>query len=824
MFPGQRPGDPGLADLAHPAPLVGIVEQPHDQLREGRLVVGRRVQCGLPGGHPRLLQVEGDDRAGHRHVLHDLVHRGLVVHLVDGVGIDADVGGVEHRQHFIVRNAAGKSHKIGDSQLRRKRGNRLLAIDQIHERLADPDVSREAVEDVIEDLESDGVIHAVRGKRYSLLEFTPYHAGRVKVHPDGYGTVFGRPDERDIYIDRKTMKGAMNGDLVVVRTERDPKKKRLHNRDLIVGEVMRILRRAHRTVVGRFHAREDEPYVVPFDFRIDHDILVDPGAARNARDGEMVNVEIERYPDRSSTFARGRIVETLGFIGEPGVDIEVVIRKFHIPHNFPPEILREAESIPTEVGSDEIARREDCRSRSIVTIDGETAKDFDDAVEVRKLPNGNFLLGVHIADVAHYVTENSALDREAFERGTSVYFPGRAVPMLPERLSNGICSLNPRVDRLTFSVDIEIDPRGRFVNHRIYKAVIKTAARMTYTEVNAILMEGREHALRAEFERMRELFEILRTRREQRGSIDFDLPEADVVLGETGDIEAIRPSERNIAHRIIEEFMLAANETIARELVFSVQPGIYRVHQQPDPQKLDDLRLMLSEFNLTLRGDVEDIRPAELQRVLKAVSGTPEERFLTNIILRSMKRAFYDEESLGHFALAIEHYCHFTSPIRRYPDLIVHRRLAELLANGPMQGERLQKIEALHPQLASQSSDRERRAEEASREVLEWKKVIFMRDKLGEQFTGIITGVLPFGVFVELDAIFVQGLVPVATIGGDFWRFAEREHRLRGNSSSRELRLGDHVIVEVHAIDEDRRQSEFRLLEVAGSPIARRER
>jgi len=354
--------------------------------------------------------------------------------------------------------------------------------------------------------------------------------------------------------------------------------------------------------------------------------------------------------------------------------------------------------------------------------------------------------------------------------------------------------------------------------------VIKTAARMTYTEVNAILMEGREHALRAEFERMRELFEILRTRREQRGSIDFDLPEADVVLGETGDIEAIRPSERNIAHRIIEEFMLAANETIARELVFSVQPGIYRVHQQPDPQKLDDLRLMLSEFNLTLRGDVEDIRPAELQRVLKAVSGTPEERFLTNIILRSMKRAFYDEESLGHFALAIEHYCHFTSPIRRYPDLIVHRRLAELLANGPMQGERLQKIEALHPQLASQSSDRERRAEEASREVLEWKKVIFMRDKLGEQFTGIITGVLPFGVFIALDAIFVQGLVPVATIGGDFWRFAEREHRLRGNSSSRELRLGDHVIVEVHAIDEDRRQIEFRLLEVAGSPIARRER
>jgi ribonuclease R len=709
--------------------------------------------------------------------------------------------------------------------LLRKRGNRLLSISEIHERLGNPEVTRDDVARVVEELEPDGVLLAVRGKRYSLLEFTPYHAGRIKVHPDGYGTVFGGVDEPDVYIDRKSMKGAMNGDLVVVRTDRHkPKFRRLHNRDLVVGEVIRILRRAHLTVVGRFHDDKEEPYVVPFDFRLDHDILISPDATMDALDGEMVNVEIDRYPDRSSTFARGRVVERIGFIGDPGVDIEVVIRKLHIPHLFPEEVLREADAIPTEVSAEEITKREDSRGRTIVTIDGETAKDFDDAVEVRKLPNGNFLLGVHIADVAHYVTEGSALDREAFERGTSVYFPGRAVPMLPERLSNGICSLNPRVDRLTFSVDIEIDPRGRFVNHRVYKSVIKTAARMTYTEVNAILAEDSPHELREEFERMRDCYEILRARREQRGSIDFDLPEADVVLGETGDIEAIRPTERNIAHRIIEEFMLAANETIARDLVFSTQPGLFRVHQQPDPQKLEDLRSILSEFKLTLRGDVEDIRPAELQRVLKAVTGTPEERFLTNIILRSMKRAFYSEESLGHFALAIEHYCHFTSPIRRYPDLIVHRRLAELIESGPLQGEKRQRVEAMHPLYASQSSERERRAEEASREVLEWKKVIFMRDKVGEKFTGIIAGVLPFGVFVELDEIFVQGLVPVATIGGDFWRFEQGEHRLRGDASGRELRLGDHVLIEVQSIDEDRRQIEFRLLEVAGSPIARRQR
>lgn len=742
-------------------------------------------------------------------------------------------------------------------ELLRSRGNRLLAVEQIHERLADPELTRDEVDRAAADLERDGVIVAARGKRYSLLEFTPYHAGVVKVHPDGFGTVFAGPDEPDIYIDRKLMKGAMNGDLVIVRADKNaPKYRKHHGRDLLLGEVIRILRRAHRTVVGRFHDDGSRPFVVPFDFRLDTDVYIESGETMSARDGEMVNVEIDRYPDRSREFATGRVVETLGFIGEPGVDIEVVIRKLHIPHEFPPEVLHAADAIPLEVPEEEIARRIDLRERSIVTIDGETAKDFDDAVDVELLPNGNYLLGVHIADVAHYVTEGNPLDREAFERGTSVYFPGRAVPMLPERLSNGVCSLKPRVNRLTFSVQMEIDPRGRFLDHKIFKSVIRTKERMTYTNVNAILTGDRDAApsfvpdepgpagggpraagldtgetltsrygyLFPEFERMHALYEILRKRREQRGSIDFDLPEAEVMLAESGEIEAIRASERNVAHRLIEEFMLAANEVVARALVFAVQPGIFRIHQQPDPQKLEDLREILAEFKLTLRGDVEEIRPAELQRVLDAVAGTPEERFLTNIVLRSMKRAFYADESLGHFALAIEHYCHFTSPIRRYPDLVVHRRLAELIAAGPLIGEKLAKVESMHPLYAAQSSDRERRAEEASREVLEWKKVIFMRDKIGNEYGGIITGVLPFGLFVELDEIFVQGLVPVATIGGDFWRWAEHEHRLRGESTARELRLGDRVRIQVQSIDEDRRQIEFRLLEVAGAPIARRER
>ena len=716
-------------------------------------------------------------------------------------------------------------------ELLERRGNRVLSVRDIHRRLAKElgleNIDKEDVEQIVERLERDGRIVAIRGRKYSLIEFTAFRTGRVRARSDGTALVVPAiRDEAAVFVDRKSQKGSMDGDLVLVRVERGANPKRLGGRDLERGVVTRILQRAHETVVGRFH-QGNPPWVRPFDQKLDSDIVIPQEATGGARDGEMVDVAIEIYPDRDQS-ARGRVIETLGFIWEPGVDIEVVIRKYKLPHQFPQEVIDQAEAIPLEIDSSQLEGRRDLRDREIVTIDGESARDFDDAVEVRKLPNGNWELGVHIADVSHYVTRGSALDREAFDRGTSVYFPGRVVPMLPERLSNGICSLNPQVDRLTVSVLMEIDGDGRFVNREFFRSVIRTRERMTYTDVNQILTEPtpelreRYEPLLDLFERMGHLYGILRSRRARRGSLDFDLPQHEVLLTEEGEIEAIQSLARNDAHRLIEEFMLAANETVAQHLFFSSQPAVYRNHSAPDLDRLEDLKSLLREFGYQLKGKLDEIRPAELQRLLRKLEGTPEEHFLSEIILRSMKRAVYSPECQGHFALSFEQYTHFTSPIRRYPDLIVHRQLTDLIARGVLHGDERVETESRHVTAAMHASERERRAESAEREVMEWKKVIFMLDKVGETFSGRVTGVAPFGLFIELDEHFVQGLVPIASIGGDYWQYLDREHRLKGDRSQREFRLGDPVVVEVAEVNEDKRQIELRLKEAAGTRVDQR--
>jgi ribonuclease R len=479
------------------------------------------------------------------------------------------------------------------------------------------------------------------------------------------------------------------------------------------------------------------------------------------------------------------------------------------------------------VRTEDLLGRRDFRDRRIVTIDGETAKDFDDAVAVERTASG-FRLGVHIADVSHYVLDGTALDDEARSRGTSVYFPGRVLPMLPEHLSNGLCSLNPGVDRLVLSALIETDRKGRVLSAEFVKGVIKSSERMTYTEVARLLESGPTHSdkdrygpLLEDFRDMAALAAKLRERREARGSIDFDLPDADVVLDDQGLVVGIVPESRNVAHRLIEEFMLAANEAVAKNLLFAKQPAIYRVHDRPDPDRLVDLREVLEDFGYELKGDLAEIPPSAFQRVLKAIEGKPEERLLSDLLLRAQRKALYSEDCRGHYALAAPYYCHFTSPIRRYPDLVVHRQLSALLEAGrPVAPRDFEAVNDRLREVAAFSSDRERRAEAAERESLLWKKIVFMKDKIGREFDAYVTGVTQFGLFVTLRDFFVEGLVPVSSLGDDFYVYEEKQHRLRGRSSGKVFRLGDSIRVQLKAIDEVRRRLDFR---IAGVESARPE-
>jgi len=704
----------------------------------------------------------------------------------------------------------------------REKGSRVLSFAEIRRAFHVTDAEESDFRERLDALERRGEIARVRGEKYSAIEFSDLVAGRITVRPEGFGFVLVQGGD-DLFIPRVGMHGAMDGDTVLAREERSRATAR-RGRDAgrTSGTVIRVLARARERIVGRFETKDGHKVVLPYDPKLDAVVRIADGKTLKAREGEIVEVRLTAFPD-SRRIAHGEVEEKLGFLGEPGVDIEIVLRSHNLPPRFPEPVVAEAEAFPEEVREEDLLGRRDFRERRIVTIDGETAKDFDDAIEVEKTAGG-YRIGVHIADVSHYVEEDTALDDEARSRGTSVYFPGRVLPMLPERLSNGLCSLNPRVDRLVLSAILELDKHGRVTGSDFAKGVIRSAHRMTYTEIARILEtrpapddERRYGPFLADFRLMGEVAALLRKRREARGSIDFDLPDADIVLDDAGLVVGIIPESRNVAHRLIEEFMLAANEAVAKKLLFAKQPAIYRVHDKPDPDRLTDLRDVLQSFGYELKGDLDELAPREFQRLLLEIQGKPEERLLHDLLLRAQRKAIYSEECRGHYALAAPYYCHFTSPIRRYPDLVVHRALSRLIADGrPIAAKDFEGANDRLREVSSFSSERERRAEQAERESLLWKKIVFMRDKVGREFDAYATGVASFGVFVTLKDFFVEGLVPMAALGNDFFVYEDKQHRLRGRSTGKIYRLGDSLRVRLVAIDEVRRRLDFRL---AGDPV-----
>jgi ribonuclease R len=576
---------------------------------------------------------------------------------------------------------------------------------------------------------------------------------------------------------------------------------------------------AIRRTVGRLERdRRGQAYVVPFDRRTIDDILVGPTDVGGAGAGEMVTVDITQ-PAAAGHPPRGRVREVLGLIDDPGVDVEIILRKHEIPDPHGPDAVAEAERLGADVSAADLRGRTDFRDRPVVTIDGEHARDFDDAISIARLPNGHYWLGVHIADVSHYVAEGSVLDREAFERGTSVYFPDRAVHMFPAALATGLCSLNPGVDRLVQSCLMEVDGRGEVVRHEIHDGVIRSTARMTYTAVDAILTARdpdaveRYRDLVPAFALMHQLFGVLNERRRRRGSVDFDLPEPEVILDPAGFVADIVASERNVAHRIIEEFMLLANETVARHLEDAGMPSLYRVHEPPDPVKVEEFEAFIATLGFSLAAPPDRVLPSHFQRLVERIRGAPAERPIAFLMLRTMQKARYDGVNLGHFGLAADCYTHFTSPIRRYPDLVVHRSLRELRRAG-ITDERRERLDVALPGVAAHASARERRADDAERELVQWKKVRFMASRLGEVFDGYVTGVTAFGLFVELVDHYVEGLVHVSTMADDFYRFGERTHTLVGERTKKAYRLGDAVRVQVVRVDLERRMIDLGLEDI----------
>ncbi|WP_054936139.1 ribonuclease R [Moorella stamsii] len=707
--------------------------------------------------------------------------------------------------------------------LMRTQSYRPLTAAELMEVLGQED--EEAFREFLHSLEQEGYIVRTRKDKYGLPEKMGLVSGRLQASTKGYAFVVPREKEQaDVYISALNLNGAMHGDLVLARILPGTTGRRQE------GEIIRVLQRANRRVVGTFTATRHLSFVVPDDAHLHQDILITPGNSLGAREKDKVVVEITRWPEARRN-PEGRVVEVLGQVGQPGVDVLSIIKKYDLEPEFPPEVLREADGLSKELGPRELAGRRDLRDWRLVTIDGADARDLDDAVSLELLPGGNYLLGVHIADVSFYVREGSALDREAFNRATSVYFVDRVIPMLPPRLSNDICSLNAGEDRLAMTALMTITPRGTVKDYELFPSIIRVRERMTYDAVRRILVDGdpelmeRYRELVPDFQLMARLAAILKRRREKRGAIDFDFPEAKVELDDQGLPVAIIPRQRSVAEGIIEEFMIAANEVVARHLYELAVPAVYRVHEEPAPDKMEELNNFLAFFGLQIRPNREGrFNPRAFQEILTAVKGRPEELVISTVMLRSMMHARYAGQCLGHFGLASPYYCHFTSPIRRYPDLVVHRILRETWSPGGLTPQRMAELDAFVALAAAQASEREKVAEEAERETLDMKKVQYMERHVGATFTGAISGVVPYGFFVELENT-VEGLVHVSTLTDDYYHYQEDQLALVGEHTGKAFRIGQPVEVLVARVNVEARQVDFELVKpeatVDTGPVSR---
>jgi ribonuclease R len=683
-----------------------------------------------------------------------------------------------------------------------KSADRGVNLQRILEDFDATPVARKQIKDILNQLVKEGKLAKHRGNRYEAAARNLVE-GTIVVHRDGYGFVIPKEKppgvDSDIFIPAALLNSAMNGDKVKVEITFRKSGGRAE------GRVVSVEKRARETVVGQLRFDGQVFFVAPTDEKLPEKILITGDAAEHK--DKIVEVELTRFPSETR-WPAGKIVSVIGFLDDPNVETNVIIKKFGLPTSFPKEVEEEAAALPDALSDKDFVGRDDFRKRNTITIDPRTARDFDDAIDVELLPNSTFQLGVHIADVSHFVVADSAMDLEARGRGTSVYFPDRVIPMLPEKVSNHLCSLNPKVDRLAMSIMMHLSRDGEVLDYSFHRSAIHSKERLTYEDVQEILdgnamLERRYAHVAPHIRTIARLAEIIRKRRQQRGAIDFDLPEPILTYDAQGEVSGITKSVRLFAHRIVEEFMILANEVVARHLEENDIPSIYRVHEEPDPMKVQDFAEIVSGFGL--RFEPKKTEPAEFQRFISSIEGRPEERMLSYLMLRSFKQAKYSEENIGHFGLASDSYTHFTSPIRRYPDLVVHRILKSEIGRSGKTAIPAAQIEAI----ARESSERERQADQAERELFEWKKMLLMEQHLGETFEAIVIAVWRDGFAIELIDFFIEGFVPVAEIPDDYYQLDPSLHALIGRHTKKRFRIGDRIPVQVVRVDKLLRRAYF---------------